>query len=143
MYRHVPINTHTHTHTPSRDCITSAKHTHTHSLSLSHTPYLTWNHKIMQKEKTRARALTFMHTSRTHTHTLTHSLSLFLSHTPTHSTALFVALSQLAMHMLDGLAETQAFRVNIMCSLFSACAVYHLHRSIRTVTRNGPAALSE
>jgi hypothetical protein len=57
--------------------------------------------------------------------------------------ALFVLLAQLAMHVLDGVGENKAFRVNLLCTVLSASAVYHLHRAIRTVTRNVPAALSE
>lgn len=57
--------------------------------------------------------------------------------------ALFILLAQVAMHLLDGVGDNTAFRVNIMCSVITATAVYNLHRAIRIVTKSGPAALSK
>lgn len=54
---------------------------------------------------------------------------------------LFVALSQGAMWAFRGLGGSPAYRVNLMCSLFSAGAVYNLHRAVKVLTGDGSAAL--
>jgi hypothetical protein len=49
---------------------------------------------------------------------------------------LFVALAQLAMTAFSQLGGNKAFRVNLMCALLTASAVFHLHRAARIVTNS-------
>ena len=54
---------------------------------------------------------------------------------------LFVALAQLAMHGFASLGENKAYRVNLLCVIMTAMAVYNLHRTVRIVTRSASAAM--
>ena len=53
---------------------------------------------------------------------------------------LFIASANLAMWLFASLGENTAYRVNLMCAILTAMAVYNLHRAARIITRSSAAA---
>lgn len=53
---------------------------------------------------------------------------------------LFIALANLAMKVFASLGENTAYRVNLLCSIFTVLGVYNLHRAVRITTGRSCAA---